>query len=97
MAKLRPGISKLCRVRTYADIEEMMNLAIEVEQVLGDLRGNYFWALERGKGWWYDRREHQHRIKLLVSKLEARKEPIQIPLAVQADAKGIVRAKTSSK
>jgi hypothetical protein len=43
MAKLRPEISKLCRVRTYADIEEMMNVvAIEVEQVLGDLRGNYF-------------------------------------------------------
>jgi hypothetical protein len=42
MAKLRPEISKLCRVRTYADIEEMMAIAIEVEQVLGDLRGNYF-------------------------------------------------------
>jgi hypothetical protein len=42
MAKLRPEISKLCRVRTYANIEEMMNVAIEVEQVLGDLRGNYF-------------------------------------------------------
>jgi len=32
-----------------------------------------------------------------VLKLEARQEPIQIPLAVEADAKIFVRAKTSSK
>ncbi len=39
MVNLRLEISKLCRVRTHAGIEEVMNVAIEVEQVLGDLRG----------------------------------------------------------
>ncbi len=37
MGKLRPEIRKLCVVRTFADIEEMVGAATELERVLGDL------------------------------------------------------------
>jgi predicted aspartyl protease len=37
LARLRPEIRKLCVVRTFADIEELMGAAIEVERVLGEL------------------------------------------------------------
>jgi len=35
--KLRPKIRKLCIVRTFADIEEMVGAATELERVLGEL------------------------------------------------------------
>jgi hypothetical protein len=34
---LRPEIRKICVVRTYADIEEMVGAATEPERVLGEL------------------------------------------------------------
>ncbi len=34
---LRPKIRKLCMVRVFADIEELVAAAIEVERVLGEL------------------------------------------------------------
>jgi hypothetical protein len=37
LARLRPEIRKLCVVRVFADIEELVGAAIEVERVLGDL------------------------------------------------------------
>ncbi len=37
MARLRPEIRKLCVVRVFADIEELVATAIEVERVLGEL------------------------------------------------------------
>jgi hypothetical protein len=37
LARLRPKIRKLCIVRVFADIEELVGAAIEVERVLGEL------------------------------------------------------------
>ncbi len=37
LARLRPEIRKLCVVRTFADIEELVGVATEVERVLGEL------------------------------------------------------------
>ncbi len=37
LARLRPKIRKLCVVRVFADIEELVGAAIEVERVLGEL------------------------------------------------------------
>jgi hypothetical protein len=37
LGKLRPEIRKLCIVRTFADIEEMVGAATELERVLGEL------------------------------------------------------------
>jgi len=37
LARLRPEIRKLCVVRTFADIEELVGAVIEVERVLGEL------------------------------------------------------------
>ncbi len=37
LAKLRPEIRKLCVVRTFADVEELVAAATEVERVLGEL------------------------------------------------------------
>ncbi len=37
MARLRPEIRKLCVVRTFTDIEELVSSATELERVLGEL------------------------------------------------------------
>ncbi len=37
LVKLRPEIQKLCAVRTFIDIEELVGAAIELERVLGEL------------------------------------------------------------
>jgi hypothetical protein len=37
LARLRPEIRKLCVVRVFADIEELVGIAVEVERVLGEL------------------------------------------------------------
>jgi hypothetical protein len=37
LARLRPEIQKLCVVRTFANIEELVGVATEVERVLGEL------------------------------------------------------------
>jgi hypothetical protein len=37
LGKLRPEIRKICVVRTYADIEEMVGAATELKRVLGEL------------------------------------------------------------
>ncbi len=37
LARLRPEIWKLCVVRTFADIEELVGAATKVERVLGEL------------------------------------------------------------
>jgi len=37
LAKLRPEIRKLCVVRTFADVEELVAAATELERVLGEL------------------------------------------------------------
>jgi hypothetical protein len=37
LARLRPEIRKLCVVRVFADIEELVGAATEVERVLGEL------------------------------------------------------------
>jgi hypothetical protein len=37
LARLRPKIRKLCVVRVFADIKELVGAAIEVERVLGEL------------------------------------------------------------
>jgi hypothetical protein len=37
LARLRPEIRKLCMVRTFVDIEELVGAATEVERVLGEL------------------------------------------------------------
>ncbi len=39
LAKLRPEIQKLCVVRMFIDIEELVGAAIKLERVLGELRG----------------------------------------------------------
>jgi hypothetical protein len=38
LGKLRPTIRKLCVVKTYIDIEEVVVVAIEIKHVLGELR-----------------------------------------------------------
>jgi len=38
LARLRPEIRKLCVVRTFADIEELVGTTMEVERILGELR-----------------------------------------------------------
>ncbi len=38
LARLRPEIRKLCVVRTFADIKELVGAATEVERILGELR-----------------------------------------------------------
>jgi hypothetical protein len=37
LARLRPEIRKLCVVKVFVDIEELVGAAIEVERVLGEL------------------------------------------------------------
>jgi hypothetical protein len=37
LGKLRPEIRKLCVVRTFADVEELVGVATELERVLGEL------------------------------------------------------------
>jgi hypothetical protein len=37
LARLRPEIRKLCMVRTFANIEELVGAATEVERVMGEL------------------------------------------------------------
>jgi hypothetical protein len=37
MARLRPELKRLCVVRTYTNIEEMVNATTEIKSVLGDL------------------------------------------------------------
>ncbi len=37
LGRLRPEIRKLCVVRTFADIEELVGAATELERVLGEL------------------------------------------------------------
>jgi hypothetical protein len=37
LARLRPEIRKLCVVRVFADIEDLVGAAIEVERVLGEM------------------------------------------------------------
>jgi len=37
LARLRPEIRKLCVVRTFTDIEELVGAATEVERILGEL------------------------------------------------------------
>jgi len=37
LAKLRPEIRKLCVVRTFTDIEELVGAATELERVLGEI------------------------------------------------------------
>jgi predicted aspartyl protease len=52
LAKLRPEIQKLCVVRVFADIEELVGATIEVERVLGELGETPFEPLkeEREEG-----------------------------------------------
>ncbi len=52
LARLRPEIRKLCVVRVFADIEELVAAAIEVERVLGELGETPFEPLkeEREEG-----------------------------------------------
>jgi hypothetical protein len=52
LAKLRPEIRKLCVVRVFADIEELVADAIKVERVLGELGGTPYELLkeEREEG-----------------------------------------------
>jgi hypothetical protein len=45
LAKLRPEIRKLCVVRTFADVEELVAAVTEVERVLGELGETPFEAL----------------------------------------------------
>jgi hypothetical protein len=37
LAHLRPKIKKLCMVKTYANVEEMLSVAKKMERVLGEL------------------------------------------------------------
>ncbi len=37
MGRLKPEIQKLCVVRTFVDIEELVGAATELERVLGEL------------------------------------------------------------
>jgi hypothetical protein len=46
LGKLRPEIRKICVVRTYADIEEMVGSATELERVLGELGETTFEPLK---------------------------------------------------
>ncbi len=46
MARLRPEIRKLCVVRTFADIEELVSAATELERVLGELGETSFEPLK---------------------------------------------------
>ncbi len=41
MVRLRRELRKLCVVRTYTNIEEMVIVAIEIERVLRDLGETY--------------------------------------------------------
>jgi hypothetical protein len=52
LARLRPEIRKLCMVRVFANIEELVATAIEVERVLGELGETPFKPLkeEREEG-----------------------------------------------
>jgi hypothetical protein len=52
LARLRPEIRKLCVVKVFADIEELVTAAIEVERVLGELGETPFEPLkeEREEG-----------------------------------------------
>jgi hypothetical protein len=50
LGKLRPEIRKLCVVRTYADIEEMVGAATELERVLGELGETPFEPLKEEQG-----------------------------------------------
>ncbi len=38
MAHFRPEIRKLCVVHTYADMDELVAIAIEVEKAFGEIR-----------------------------------------------------------
>ncbi len=46
LAKLRPEIRKLCVVRTFADVEELVAASTKVERVLGELGETPFEALK---------------------------------------------------
>jgi len=61
LAKLRPEIRKLCVVRTFADIEELVGAATELEQMLGELGETPFEPLkeEQEKGVAKTLMEHQ--------------------------------------
>jgi hypothetical protein len=52
LGKLRPKIRKLCVVRTFADIDEMVGAATELKRVLGELSESPFEPLkeERDEG-----------------------------------------------
>jgi len=45
LARLRPEIQKLCVVRVFADIEELVGAAIKVERILGELGETPYEAL----------------------------------------------------
>jgi predicted component of viral defense system (DUF524 family) len=45
LARLRPEIRKLCVVKMFADIEELVGVATEVEKVLGELGETPFESL----------------------------------------------------
>jgi hypothetical protein len=49
LARLRPEIRKLCVVKAFADIEELVGAAIEVERVLGELGETPLEPLEEEK------------------------------------------------
>jgi hypothetical protein len=61
LARLRPEIRKLCVVRNFADIEELVGAAIEVERVLGELGETPFEPLkeEQDEGVAETSMEHQ--------------------------------------
>jgi hypothetical protein len=42
LARLKPEIRKLCIVRAFVDIEELVGAAAELEQVLGQLGETLF-------------------------------------------------------
>jgi predicted component of viral defense system (DUF524 family) len=46
LARLRPEIRKLCVVRTFTNIEELVGATTEVERVLGELRETPYEALK---------------------------------------------------
>jgi len=46
LAKLRPKIQKLCVVRTFTDIEELVGAATELERVLGEIGESPFEPLK---------------------------------------------------
>jgi hypothetical protein len=47
LARLRPEVRKLCVVRTFADIEELVGAASELERVLGELGETPFEPLRK--------------------------------------------------